>query len=127
MNFDQLAHKAWEEVGDGRPFHELPTEFQFRLHETAKEVIKGGKAEIAGLEEFEAKAVELYKVAVEEERAADEKARAEAAKTARAEIAARAEPVTEKRVAERRIAAQPISHPDRRSAAADRRAEATVI
>lgn len=92
MTPKELAIKTWEDVGDHRPFTELPDDYQFKLIETAKEVIAGKSGGIEGLEAFESRAKVLY---------------ADANKS-----------VPERRVAERRVAAVAVTSERR---VADRR------
>lgn len=55
-----LAVHAWNAIGDGRPFTALPDDYQGKLLDVAKEVVAGRTADIAGLEEFEARAKQIF-------------------------------------------------------------------
>jgi len=59
MTPNELAVKAWESVGDGRAYGDLPEDYRFKLQETAKCVLAGTEGGIEGLQEFEAKAREI--------------------------------------------------------------------
>jgi hypothetical protein len=60
MQPNYLAMHTWNAIGDGRRFIDLPDDYQGRLLEVAKEVLKGQGSGIVGLEDFEAKANEIF-------------------------------------------------------------------
>lgn len=68
MTPNELAVKAWDAVGEGRDYSDLPDDYRFKLEETAKCVLEGSEGGIEGLQEFEAKAVEIRNAPPEPEK-----------------------------------------------------------
>jgi len=72
MTAQELAVKAWDAVGDGRAYGDLPEDYRFKLQETAKCVLEGKEGGIEGLQEFEAKAVEIKNTPPKPEKKSDD-------------------------------------------------------